>query len=117
MFSSAETVSAESASQKAPYRLVPNPALYVCESRKPRKRWAEAEQLDLLVSKVLSGDALYRRHCQRIISLQARLKLRVSRSAWVLYLYLEEAEVERLTYALDRVAAEARARGRRSRGR
>ena len=119
MFSLVEPPRHEPRSRPSPlYRASPMLApMHVCESRRQRKRWGDIEQQDLLISKVLGADPQYRRNCQRIIDRQARLKRSVSKAAWALYLSLEEAEVQRLSCALDLIAKVALARGRRSRAR
>jgi hypothetical protein len=77
------------------------------DSRKRRRPNASAEQLEALIAGILSEDPQHRRHARQIRTRQHRLKRRVSQPAWKLYLLLEEAEVERLAYALDRLAERA----------
>ncbi len=86
--------------------------LRVCDSRKRRLHATDSEQIELLIQELLDGDLLHRRQSERIQSHQRRLKLRVSAPAWRLYLLLEEAELRRWTYLLDRVAEQALPRRR-----
>jgi hypothetical protein len=93
-------------SVRAGYVLNPG-LLRFYNSRKKRHPTASDEQLETLIAGILGEDLHHRRHSRRIRTRQARLKRRVSEPAWKLYLLLEEAEVERLTYALDRLAERA----------
>jgi len=101
-------------SVRAGYVLSPGP-LRLCDSRKKRHPTASDEQLESLITGILGEDLHHRRHSRRIRTRQQRLKRRVSEPAWKLYLLLEEAEVERLTYALDRLAERALATRRKPR--
>ena len=76
----------------------------VFDSRKARRSAAPNERIETVIEDVLSKDAGYRRKSTRILLYQERLRGQVSGRAWKLYLLLEEAEFERWTYALDRLA-------------
>jgi hypothetical protein len=101
-------------SARAGYVLSPGPLRFY-DSRKKRHPTADDEQLESLIAGILGEDPQHQRHSRRICTRQERLKRRVSRPAWKLYLLLEEAEVERLTYALDRLAERALAARRKQR--
>ncbi|HTA93450.1 MAG TPA: hypothetical protein VK745_27920 [Polyangiaceae bacterium] len=79
-------------------------SLRTFDSRKRRAGAADAEHVERLIASVLARDSLHLRQAVGIRSRQNRLKLRVSPAAWRLYLLLEEAEVERWSYVIERVA-------------
>lgn len=101
-------------SVRAGYMLAPGPLRFY-DSRKKRHPTASVEQLEALIAGILGEDLQHRRHSRRIRTRQHQLRRRVSQTAWKLYLLLEEAEVERLTYALDRLAERALATRRKPR--
>lgn len=64
--------------------------------------------------KVLARDANYAAKVAHVRRRQARLRGQLSARAWQAYLRLEEAEIERWSYALERVARWATASRRRA---
>ena len=85
----------------------------VAESSKRRPRARPAEQAEAAL-RALARDATYAAKVGRVRRHQARLRSQLSAGAWQAYLRLEEAELERWSYALERVArwaGSARRRG------
>ena len=68
-------------------------------------RQADAEPPERLASRLLAGDPAYAAKVARVRRCQTRLRAQLSTPGWRLYLRLEEAEVDRWTHALDRVAS------------
>jgi hypothetical protein len=68
------------------------------------------------VEGLLERDAAHRRYLRTVRRRQRALRGRVDRAGWRTYLELEEAEFDRWTHAIERVARWALARGRRERG-
>ncbi len=78
--------------------------LRVCDFRRARRPNPSVEEIESLIAKVLGDDLRRRRYSQRIRLLQGQLRHYVNGPTWRLYLSLEEAEVQRWTYMLDRLA-------------
>lgn len=94
-----------------------NGVLIVCDPRKPgRPRQADG-QAERLATRLLARDATYAAKVTQVRRYQARLRGQLSARSWRLYLLLEEAEVGRWTYALERVANFAVTSRKRSRRR
>jgi hypothetical protein len=89
----------------------------VSDSRKARAWSRQEERVERLIARLFANDPQHRQHAKRIRTRQLRLKRALSGPAWRLYLLLEEAEVGRWTYVVDRLAERAIlvARKRRSR--
>jgi hypothetical protein len=67
------------------------------------------------VEALLEGDTVHQRHLRSVRSKQRALRGYVDPIGWRAYLELEEAEFQRWSHAIDRVARWALERGRRSR--
>ena len=81
------------------------------------RRRAPYRRLSASVEDLLERDAAHQRHLRNVRQLQRALRGHVTRIGWRAYLELEEAEFDRWTHAIDRVARWAFAYGRRRRGR
>jgi hypothetical protein len=68
-----------------------------------------------VLARVLGDDAAYARKVARVRRYQRRLRGRLDAPSWQLYLHVEEAEIGRWTYALERVVERLRRPRRRSR--
>ena len=77
--------------------------LHVSDSRKS-SAYRRRERVERLIARLFAEDSEHRRHAQRIRARQLELRGALSVSAWQLYLLLEEAEVGRWTYVVDRLA-------------
>jgi hypothetical protein len=91
--------------------------LRTSDSRRVARSRARAARLELFVARALNGTRTQQRYSENIRHWQHQLKRRVSGPAWQLYLSLEEAEIERLMHALNRLAAWALGPRRRARRR
>jgi hypothetical protein len=80
--------------------------LHVSDSRKS-SAFRRRERVERLIARLFADDPEHRRHAQRIRSRPLRLQRALSLSTWRLYLLLEEAEVARWTYVVDRLAERA----------
>jgi hypothetical protein len=95
--------------------------LRVCDRRRApfqrRSRSSSSPQgaLPAKVEALLEGDAVHQRHLRAVRSKQRALREYVDRVGWRAYLELEEAEFQRWSHAIDRVARWGIERGRRSR--
>ena len=89
----------------------------VFDRSRPQYRRAPRGPLSATVENLLERDAAHQRHLRNVRRRQRVLRGSVNRIGWRAYLELEEAEFDRWTYAIDRVARWALARGRRERGR
>jgi hypothetical protein len=68
-----------------------------------------------VLARVLGEDPAYARKVARVRRYQRRLRGRLDVSSWHLYLQVEDAEIGRWTYALERVVDWLRGPGRRRR--
>jgi hypothetical protein len=82
-----------------------------------RPSYRHVRPLSAKVETLLERDADHQRHLRNVRRCQRALRGHVSHIGWRAYLALEEAEFDRWTHAIDRVARWALARGRRERGR
>ena len=89
------------------YQVEAPPVLRVADSRRQPAWGKRVERVERLVYRLLSSDPDHRRNAERVRKYQARLRRALSRSAWRLYLLLEEAEVRRWTHVVDRLAERA----------
>lgn len=73
----------------------------------------DPDRIGVVLGELFDATPAMKRHRQRIIRLQKRLRKLVSDEAWRVYLDLESAEAGRLNDAADLVAAWAFLQGRR----
>jgi hypothetical protein len=95
--------------------LLASPQILTVADRRKLPRVRESDPIVEMLGRVQRTDATYAAKVARVRRYQARLRSELSSRAWLLYLKLEEAEVDRWGYALDRVATWAsrkRVRGR-----
>jgi hypothetical protein len=79
-------------------------AFKVSDSRKPRRAPLLEGRTERLIARLLQGDAAYALKVAAVRRYQGRLRGRLNGPSWQLYLQLEEAEIGRWSYALDRLA-------------
>jgi hypothetical protein len=89
----------------------------VFDRSRPQYRQARTAHLSARVENLLERDAVHQRHLRNVRRRQRALRGQVSHIGWRAYLALEEAEFDRWTHAIDRVARWALSRGKRERGR
>jgi hypothetical protein len=89
----------------------------VGDSRKLRRSASLAERTDRVFARVLGGDARYAAQVAQVRRYKRQLRARLSARSWQLFLEVEEAEIGRFTYALERVVDWAVTQRRRSRRR
>ena len=96
----------------------PAPVVHrVFDRSRPPYRHARTGLLSAKVENLLERDAVHQRHLRNVRRRQRALRGLVSHIGWRAYLALEEAEFDRWTHAIERVARWALACGRRERGR
>ena len=83
------------------------PLLFSVNDSRKDAAWRRRERVERLLARLFAGDAEHRRLARRIRTRQLRLRGALSASAWLLYLLLEETEVGRWTYVVDRLAERA----------
>jgi hypothetical protein len=83
------------------------PRLFPVKDSRKSAAWHRRERVERLLARLFAGDPEHRRLARRIRRRQLRLRGALSASAWLLYLLLEEAEVGRWTYVVDRLAERA----------
>lgn len=99
------------------WRASPDPHFEPMVHRVSDRRRAPYRRLSASVEDLLERDSAHQRHLRNVRRRQHALRGHVSRIGWRAYLELEEAEFDRWTHAIDRVARWALAYGRRQRGR
>jgi hypothetical protein len=87
---------------------------WVAEPGKKRPQARPAEQAEAAALRALGRDVDYAAKVARVRRHQARLRRQLSARAWQAYLRLEEVEIERWSYALERVARWAASSRRRA---
>ena len=87
---------------------------WVADPSKKQKQARPAEVVEAAAWRALSRDVNYAAKVSRVRRHQARLRSQLSARAWQAYLRLEEAEIERWSYALERVARWAASSRRRA---
>ncbi|HKY35752.1 MAG TPA: hypothetical protein VJN18_07435 [Polyangiaceae bacterium] len=97
---------------------VTTPSLWrIADSRKPRRSAALAERTDRVFARVLGGDERYAAKVALVRRYKRQLRAGLSARSWQLFLKLEEAEIGRFTYALERLVGWAVTQRKRSRRR
>jgi hypothetical protein len=91
-----------------------NAVWWVAEPTKKRPPARPAEQMEAAALRALARDVDYRAKVAQVRRHQARLRRQLSARAWQAYLRLEEVEIERWSYALERVVRWATASRRRA---
>jgi len=94
-----------------------DPVWWVAEPSKKRPQSRPTEPVEAAAFRALGRDVNYAAKVSRVRRRQARLRSQLSARAWQAYLRLEEAEIERWSYALERVARWAASSSRRARPR
>jgi hypothetical protein len=121
MFSSAQTNSTPASAAAGGisphhFALSEAPALFrLADSRKQRRADPVADPVERVLTRALGDDPAYARKVALVRRYQRRLRGRLDAPSWQLYLQVEEAEIGRWTYALERVVDSLRRPRRRSR--
>jgi hypothetical protein len=89
--------------------------LHLSDSRKQRREPPSTDGVERVLARVLGEDPAYARKVARVRRYQRRLRGRLDVPSWHLYLQVEDAEIGRWTYALERVVDWLSGPGRRRR--